>query len=358
MGEVSISGIDRTKLNFHSKLCLYKHNSGNDLLLSTSNYLAIIEHSGWKNGVPEFIFRDWIKCKDAPSSGYLYNEVLVDEEGKRYVLDFSHYCWKLIPVKVGKSGIKLDYNGSLELVDQNGIFRVEGETDPQFSPEWGYHRIAKWDFNGSGRQHLIVSTDKGLLYLLIDDPVLNKSGKFIFRSVGPLKDSDGNTIRVHNRAAAASIDINKDGLEDLLVGGISYQMGIKSDPHPGGGLYYFINTGTDTMGFPVLQPAHPIDAGPDFKPRINSHLGLQILDLDKDNVKEIIISLQEPEWGGRIFHLSENGTGLVFTGIRIPMTPIIEQIIDIDGDSCYDIVRPGDESGTGFYRNLEKSAEK
>jgi len=42
-----------------------------------------------------------------------------------------------------------------------------------------------------------------------------------------------------------------------------------------------------------------MDAGPDFKPRINSHIGLQVLDLDKDDIKEIIISLQEPEWGGR-----------------------------------------------------------
>lgn len=56
IGEVKISGLDRKQLNFHSKLCLYENNSSNDLLLSCSNYLAILKHSGWKEGVPEFTF--------------------------------------------------------------------------------------------------------------------------------------------------------------------------------------------------------------------------------------------------------------------------------------------------------------
>jgi len=53
---------------------------------------------------------------------------------------------------------------------------------------------------------------------------------------------------------AGSIDINRDGREDLLVGGISYQMGIKSDPDPGGGLYYLLNKGTGPDGNPILLP--------------------------------------------------------------------------------------------------------
>jgi len=174
MGEVTILGLDRTKLNFHSKLCLYENNSANDLLLSGNNYLTILKHSGWKNGIPEFLFTDWISGSDAPASGYLYNEVLFGEDGNRYILDFSQYYWKLIPVKKDGNGIKLQYTDSLKLTDQNGIFHVPGETDPQFSPEWGYHRISKWDFDGSGRQHLIVATDKGNLYLLTDDTSIKR----------------------------------------------------------------------------------------------------------------------------------------------------------------------------------------
>jgi hypothetical protein len=351
-GEVTISGLDRKQLNFHSKLCLFANNARNDLLLSSGNYLAILTHSGWNEGVPEFTFSGWISDHDVPASGYLYNEILAGREGKRYIIDFAHYYWKLIPIENDGESIKLRYTDPLKIMDQNGIFGVPGETDPQFSPEWGYHRIAKWDFNGSRRQNLITATDKGNLYLLIDDPELKHSGDFVFRSAGPLRDSTGNIIRIHNRAVAGSIDVNGDGREDLLVGGISYQMGIISDPNPGGGIYCLINIGIDATGTPVLAPPYQMEAGEDFKPRINSHIGLQILDLDHDNIKEIIISLQEPEWGGRIFHLSDDGKKLIYSGKRIPMEPIIEQVLDIDGDSYFDIVRPGDESGVGFYKQL------
>jgi hypothetical protein len=222
------------------------------------------------------------------------------------------------------------------------------------SPEWGYHRISKWDFDGSGRNHLIVSTDKGLLYLLKDDPRLTKPGEFIFRSSGPLKDASGHVIKIHNRAVAASMDLNEDGREDLLVGGISYQLGIQSDPHPGGGVYYMINQGNDSDGLPILSPPQPIDLGPDFKPRINSHIGLQVLDIDHDNEKEVIVSLQESGWNGRIYRKIKGKIAFQYTGLVAPVIPINEQILDLDGDGRYELVRPGGETGVGDFRELEK----
>jgi hypothetical protein len=260
----------------------------------------------------------------------------------------------LIPVERNENGIILHYTDFLKIMDQNGVFRVEGETDPQFSPEWGYHRMARWDFDGTGKNHLIVGTDKGHLYLLREVSSPAGQGSFNFMSAGPLKDTTGLVIRIHSRAVAGSIDLNGDLREDLIVGGISYQLGIKSDPDPGGGLYYLLNLGNDKYGWPRLAPPRQIDMDQDFKPRINSHIGLQILDIDHDNEKEVIISLQEPGLGGRIYHKSKEKTGLSYTGYRIPLEPIIEQLIDIDGDSQYEIVRPGDESGVGFFRKLEK----
>ena len=354
MGEITIAGLDKTKLNFHSKICLFDNNGKKDLLLTSGNYIAILKSSGWKKGIPQFTFHNWISGPDVTGSFYAFDDMLSDSLGKRYIIHFTGTYWNMIPVKKTSDGIRLHNTDSLKIMDQNGIFKVEGETDPQLSPEWGYHRISKWDFDGSGRNHLIAATDKGLLYLLKDDPTLAKPGEFIFRSSGPLKDASGNVIKIHNRAVAASIDLNEDGREDLLVGGISYQLGIQSDPHPGGGVYYMINRGSDSKGIPVLSPPQSIDLGPDFKPRINSHIGLQVLDIDHDNKKELIVSLQESGWDGRIYRKIKGKIAFEYTGLRAPVIPINEQILDLDGDGQYELVRPGGETGVGNFRELEK----
>jgi hypothetical protein len=354
MGEVTIAGLDKTKLNFHSKICLFDNNGKKDLLLATDNNIAIIKNTGWENGIPQFTFNNWISGPDVTGSFYAFNDMFTDSLGKRYIIHFAGTYWNMIPVKKTSDGIRLHYTDSFKIKDQNGIFRVAGETDPQLSPEWGYHRISKWDFDGSGRNHLIVSTDKGFLYLLKDDPTLAKPGEFIFRSSGPLKDASGNVIKIHNRAVAASMDLNEDGREDLLVGGISYQLGIQSDPHPGGGVYYMINQGIDSKGLPILSAPQPVDLGPDFKPRINSHIGLQALDIDHDNEKDLIVSLQEAGWNGRIYRKVKGKIAFQYTGLVAPVIPINEQILDLDGDGQYELVRPGGETGVGDFRELEK----
>ena len=354
MGEVTIAGLDKTKLNFHSKICLFDNNGDKDLLLATGNNIAIIKNTGWENGIPQFTFNNWISGPDVTGSFYAFNDMFTDSRGKRYIIHFAGTYWNMIPVEKTNDGIRLHHTDSFKIKDQNGIFRVAGETDPQLSPEWGYHRISKWDFDGSGRDHLIVSTDKGLLYLLKDDPRLTKPGEFIFRSSGPLKDASGHVIKIHNRAVAASMDLNEDGREDLLVGGISYQLGIQSDPHPGGGVYYMINQGNDSDGLPILSPPQPINLGPDFKPRINSHIGLQVLDIDHDNEKEVIVSLQESGWNGRIYRKIKGKIAFQYTGLVAPVIPINEQILDLDGDGRYELVRPGGETGVGDFRELEK----
>ena len=95
--------------------------------------------------------------------------------------------------------------------------------------------------------------------------------------------------------------VDPSQIDDLIVGGISYQLGIKSDPHPGGGIFYMLNLGTDSLGIPILTSPLPLDVGPDFKPRINSHISLQMFDLDHDGVREMVLSLQDEGWHGRIY---------------------------------------------------------
>ena len=353
IGEVTISGLDISLLNCHSRLCMIQKDNRRDLLLTSGNYIALLEFTGDENGIPGFRFSGWISGEHTRASGYVFTEILTDTTGNRYVLDFTNYFWKPVRIIPGDDGITLHYaSDSLRILDQNGTFTVPGETDPQFSPAWGYHRITRWNYDGSGRQHLIAATDKGHLYLLEDDPALKKQDQFMYRSVGLLRDSTGKVIRVHNRATAVAIDLNDDGIDDLIVGGISYQLGIKSDPDPGGGIFYILNLGADTQGVPVLTPPLPLDVGPDFKPRINSHISLQMFDLDHDGDKEMILSLQDKGWNGRIYSKVPGKTAFTYTGRQIPMESIVEQLIDIDGDGQCEIVRPGDETGVGYYRKL------
>lgn len=354
MGEIKIVGLGEATLNFHSKICLFENKGRKDLLLTTGNNIAILSNDGWKNGIPHFTFHNWVSGPDVTGSFYAFNDMFTDSRGKRYIIHFTGTYWNMIPVEKTKDGIRLHYTDSLKIMDQNGIFRVEGETDPQLSPEWGYHRISRWNFDGSGHNHLIAATDKGLLFLLKDDPALSKPDKFIFRSSGPLKDSSGKVIKVYNRAAAGGIDLNEDGREDLIVGGISYQLGIQLDPHPGGGVYYMINMGNDREGMPVLSPPQLLDLGPEFKPRMNSHIGVQALDIDNDGEKEVIISLQDAGWEGRIYRKIKGKAVLQYTGSKVPVRPITEQVLDLNGDGSYELVRPGDERGVGDFRKLER----
>ena len=85
---------------------------------------------------------------------------------------------------------------------------------------------------------------------------------------------------------------------------------------------------------------------------MNSHILLQTLDLDHNGEKELVISLQDPGWSGRIYSKIEGKIGFSYTEYNLPMEAIVEQLIDIDGDGDYEIVRPGDESGVGHYREL------
>jgi hypothetical protein len=105
---------------------------------------------------------------------------------------------------------------------------------------------------------------------------------------------------------------------------------------------------------PVLSPPQPLDLGPDFKPRINSHIGLQVLDIDNDDEKEVIVSLQDAGWDGRIYRKIKGKTGLQYTGSKVPVIPINEQVLDLYGDGNYELVRPGGERGVGDFRKLER----
>jgi hypothetical protein len=356
MGEVKFKGDGLNhpssimNLGFHTILIVIPSSDGrNDLFVSDGCRLAYYRNTRPDGELPEYQFSHYMSAPDSQMAMSCPTEILKDRRGNRYLLDNTGVHWEFFQIKTDGDRVRLVWPG-IRLMDQNGVFKVEAETDPNAWKVWGYHRSARWDFDGSGRQHLVVGTDKGLLYLLIENEHTMDAPPIKFRSVGPLKDSSGQVIRIHNRAMASGIDLDGDGREDLIAGGIPYQMGAKTDPSPNGGFYYLINKGLDKDGLPVLEPMKPLPIeGYQLETPKNTHVQIQVVDLDHDGNKEVILASQRPDVHGRVFRLIKNGPGLEFTGKVLPGFSIRQHLVDIDGDGELELICGGGEHGIGWY---------
>lgn len=352
LGEVGIDGLNRTKLGPHSKLIVDNTEGRNDLLLSAGTSMLRLTNKRTGGVVPEYVCRGPIVGRNVATAGYIYSVVLEDRNsGKRYIADSMWTRIEMREIVVDGKGVSLSPDKAA-LEDQNGIFRMQGETDPQASPDSGFHQIAKWDFDGSGRQHLIAGSDKGLLYLLIDEGNAVSDGTFKFRSAGPLKDCDGNVIKIHNRTCPAAVDLDGDGLEDLIVGGATYQLGFKTDPNPGAGLYYLLNKGVGPDGLPILETIGTLPiAGHDLRVVTNRMIEVHAVDLDNDGRKEIIVSSGAEGHVGRVFRPT-TPIGLHYTGKIVPGMSLLKRLLDLDEDGRPELVYAGGEPGIAYYRKM------
>ena len=236
---------------------------------------------------------------------------------------------------------------------------LEGGTDHVHAEKWGFHRAALWDYDGSGRQHLIVGTDKGLLYLLCEERLLGTGGRFEFHSHGPLKDTVGNVIRVHNRVAAAPLDVDRDGRLDLVLAGASYQMGIERDPSPGGGIYYARNRGCQPDGTPLLDPVRPLQTiGHAHRFALNTHAQLQSLDLLGNGERLLVIATQDEGFRGYVYRPADGPLAIGFTGMTLPCLSIEERLLDLDADGRWEYVRSGGETLITTYARVITPGEQ
>lgn len=356
MGEIDLSDCS-AHTHCHSTVIVIENSDGwHDLLIPMSEnnafVLAVFRNRRENSDVPTFQFSHMVSGKHVAASGNNFTGMLVDRRtGETYLLDNhqnNSFSGRKLTLEQGQPIISREQK---TIQDQHGVFRLEGETDPTAREAYGFNRASRWDFDRSGRQHFIVGTDKGLLYLLIEESDLGEN--FTFKSIGPLKDRTGQVIRVHNRSCACGVDLDGDGLEDLVVGGISYQLGIQSDPSPGGGFYYLLNRGLDENGVPILDALRelPIE-GHEFHCKINSHVHLQSVDIDRDGEKEIILSNQNDQFKGRIFKVLPDRPGVRYTGTYVERLSIEENLLDIDGDGLPEHVFGGGEEGIVQYRKL------
>ena len=150
--------------NYHAVLAVHGDGPWPNLLISRGCDLAVCRNLKQPGPVPSFRFERWISGTDVPTRGYNFTEILTDSQGRRFLLENdSHWMFRELTIADGQPKLS---SLRFPLLDQNGIFKVDGDTDIQHMTRWGFHRAALWDYDGSGQQHLVVGTDKGWLYLL------------------------------------------------------------------------------------------------------------------------------------------------------------------------------------------------
>lgn len=352
LGDVTIDDLPDAPYdpyNYHAVLATFGDAKWPDLLLSRGCDVAVCRNQRVAEAIPKFRFSRWISGDDVATRGYNFTEILTDHAGKRYLLE-NDTTWHFRELIKKNGEIRLS-SQRFPLVDQRGEFRVDGETDAQHVEKWGFHRAALWDYDGGGKQHLIVGTDKGWLYLLRSEKPLGKDGRFEFRSFGPLKDADGNVIRIHHRVVAAPMDLNADGRIDLVLAGATYGTG---DPTPGSGIYYALNQGENVDHVPKLSPVKRLETRghehPDFK---NLHGQLQSLDLMGNGERVVVVSTQQGDnFRGYVYRPAKDGIALEHTGQVLPPISIEERLLDLDGDGQWEYIRSGGESLIAKYAKL------
>ena len=355
LGSITFTGstkFDNTfnmTMNMHTKIALYDYEGENKLVMTSNNHVAVYNEKSSSSLKPEFVFERVISGSDVTTAGYNFTEILSDINNRRYLLDNPNHL-ELRELLIKDEKVMLS-SKKHPIFDQHGIFTPEGETDPQLGKDWGFHRASLWDYDNSGRLHLIVATDKGELFLLIEDKPLGSQNKFIYRSCGPLKDTAGNVIKIHNRASAAAIDLDHDGRDDLIVGGVTYQLGSVTDPNPGGGFYYLLNKGIDDEGIPILEKALPLQInGHRFNIKVNTHVNVKTIKLPRSDKRSIILCEQADGFVGHVFTVSKDNIALDNTGIKISRLSTEENLLDIDDDGQFELVFGGGEEGAAFFK--------
>ena len=356
-GMVELSGIDPKSIGFHSPIMLTPYDGGARMILATSSGLAILnKSSGRKGEAPSYEFDHYVSGTDVPAALYGATEILTDDYGSRYLLDnpgsFRMYPLTEQPSENTDDAPVLRVGSEfVEIRDNYGVFEPEGITDVRSAPNWGVHRAVRWRFDARNpdRQDLIVGTDVGHLYLLIadgDDP-----GRY--QRYGPLEDSTGEVIKIHNRVFPAPVDYYQDGREDLLLVGANYQMGIAPDPNAGCGFYVCEHLGMRD-GLPRLSRPVPVHFGGFTPPlEVNQNPHMQTIDIDGDGEIEVIIAVKDDGGKGRIYSVAPEGGALDYTGTYIPEFRLHQRILDIDGDGKLERVFAGGETGIGRYEPVE-----
>jgi len=349
MGEVVPEFVPKVSAYYHTVPVFSVKNK--KLYIAYPNNRVYGYDFSWEDGMPVLKNARMVMAVNTRALGYLAENILSDEKtGKTYLTDFPNYlCLREIErrpddVRIASETIKLNCNGNL--VEPKGV------TDPQMTESWGFHRSALWNFDQSGKNHFIIGTDTGNLLLVTDTGEYFTTGNCQLSDY--LKDANGEVIKVHNRAKAVAFDLDGDGRDDLIIGGQSYQMGIPLDPSPGSSFVAYLNRGLGEDGLPMLEKVPLVLHGHTFAVGTNRHIHISTADIDHDGEIELILSVQQEGFAGRIFKKVPGKIELYYTGSYIENFHIDDSLIDIDGDGDLEIVFGGGETGFVVYHKIIK----
>lgn len=358
-GEVRLTGIEKLnqRLGFHAKLVVVDNGRKNDLLIVNGSEISCWKNCGLENGIPVFTYDHTISGANVTTSGYHFSNILKNQAlGLRYLMENrGDNRWALREIHQVKDGEVFIASEGLPVQDAQGQdITVSSETDPLMSAFFGFHRAFPWDYDASGSQSQIIGTDKGLLYLLKISQTDDAHVPFSYEMHGPLKDTSGRVIKLHNRACAGGIDVTGNGFPDLVAGGISYQMGIGKDPAPGGGFFLLRNLGIDETGMPILSAPEPLPVrGHLPETRINSHLHITVTDIDNDGEQEVILTSQKEGFKAYVYRVDRLAQTLVQMPQYLKEYVCTMGIMDIDDDGKPELVLAGGEQGIAHFQKIE-----
>jgi hypothetical protein len=360
MGRVEIRDFDENRIRWHA--CAAWIEARNQFLIAHDHtQISIFTPSFDGTGRLVLTYDQTLTSPMAVADGYMFSALLHDTiRGRRYLLDSAGgggFNIRLIHEK--QDGDEEDTYLSTEkipfMVDSRKLY-VKGYTDPFAWETWGFDRFVKWDYDGKRKQHLVGGLDSGRIMLLIEnDDNFREQDTTSYTNAGCLKDQNGNEIKIFNRASACGIDLSGNGVEDLLIGGISYQNGNKYDEIKGQGICVCRNLGLDNRGLPVLDAPQMLDLdllGIHLIPSSHVHM----MSVDMDGEKVVVISVESDGYLPRIFKVDRENATVFGTGeIVADVNMFSSYLLDMDGDGCPEFVHGGNEDGRASFRKLTRT---
>ncbi|MFA5857891.1 MAG: VCBS repeat-containing protein [Elusimicrobiota bacterium] len=336
-------------------------NGRNDMLLGDRGHIKVYKNISDDARNPTLKFESYL-CQENVQMAINMKLHICDynNDGKNDIVEGGTDGMVRVRFNVGTTTTPLFSADPVFLTDDKGNkIRVFGETDPTAVEEYGDSSPLVTDWDNDGIPDLLLGSDTGHIYFY--KGMLDKSQKYPTKFVdkGKLCDGTGKIIKVHNRTDICLLDIDGDGTDELLISGVTYQLGHKTDTDIGGDVVYFKIVGRNSDGVPILSERQPfIVDGKPIKIMPNQNTRIKPGDFNHDGKIELffwcnsmgnnIIRYRNGKTGSREWYFAETIAGGF--GLGVPG--------DIDNDGWVEFVYGGGESGRGvYYSNFWKDKD-
>jgi hypothetical protein len=283
--------------------------------------------------VPEFVFEQ---------DNFLL-EGMVDFGAGAHSVFFDGNSDGLMDIIVGNYGYFIEtgsYQSQLAFLRNNGTvdlpsFELE-TTDYAGLSALGFNGIypAFGDMDGDSDQDMLIGDEDGLLHYFRNDAEPGDPAIFT------LSQPNFKGIDIGQSAKPQIIDVNRDGLPDLLVGERS------------GTINYFQNTGTPEIPDFDSNPTNDLFGGIDVMPECCTGYSAPFMAVD--SVGNYLLYVGSEQGKLYLFNEIENNLNGIFNpvdSLYLNGMNINVSGYDIDNDGKMDLVRGEYSGGLGFFKN-------